>query len=125
MRNTYIRAAESFLVIYSISKKDSLKEAESILKRILEVQDKSTGQVPTVLVANKIDLDNERQVSFEEGKKIAETWKIPFFESSAKTSINVKEAFFELVRQIRIIQYHNNQNTNEKTPKKGGICTII
>lgn len=40
--------------------------------------------VPVVLVGNKTDLHQERAVSYEEGKKLAESWRATFLETSAK-----------------------------------------
>lgn len=42
------------------------------------------NSVPVVLVGNKTDLHQERAVSYEEGKKLAESWRATFLETSAK-----------------------------------------
>ncbi len=54
-----------------------------------------------VLVANKIDMIAERQVTTEEGQKLADTYGIPYVETSAKLRTNIDEVFFEVVREIR------------------------
>ena len=54
-----------------------------------------------VLIGNKCDLESERQVTTGEGQDLAKSFGCPFFESSAKTRINVEESFYQLVREIR------------------------
>ena len=54
-----------------------------------------------ILVGNKGDLADKREVSYSEGKELADHFNIEFFETSAKESINVDEAFFNLTRQIK------------------------
>jgi GTPase SAR1 family protein len=53
-----------------------------------------------VLVGNKIDLEDERTVNTDDGKKLAEKFACSFVEASAKMNTNVGQVFFELVRQI-------------------------
>ena len=53
-------------------------------------------QVPIVLVGNKCDIP-EREITREQGQKLAETFGVPYFESSAKERLNVDESFHELV----------------------------
>ena len=55
----------------------------------------------SVLVGNKCDLDSNRQVTFEQGKALAQEWGVPFVETSAKTKIRNVDCFHEIVRQIR------------------------
>jgi len=50
-------------------------------------------------VGNKNDLEDQRQVTFEEGKKKAASYGLTFMESSARTRFNIEEAFFQLVRE--------------------------
>jgi GTPase SAR1 family protein len=71
-----------------------------------------------VLVGNKVDLEEDRQVSTDAGQKRAKRYKnCEYIETSAKLQINVREAFELLVRKI-----------SSKTPKKkkeGGGCQLI
>lgn len=41
-----------------------------------------------------------RQVSFDEAASLARSWGVPFFETSAKTRINIEESVFALIREI-------------------------
>ena len=54
-----------------------------------------------IIVANKCDLENERQVSTQEGRDLAKQFGCKFIETSAKSRYNVDESFFNLVREIR------------------------
>ena len=53
-----------------------------------------------ILFGNKNDLEEERKVSFEEGKEYAEQNRFQFLEGSAKTGNNIKELFTMLVKNI-------------------------
>lgn len=53
-----------------------------------------------VLVGNKVDLEDEREVSPGEGQALAEDWGCPFMETSAKSKTMVDELFAEIVRQM-------------------------
>eukprot|EP01134_Creolimax_fragrantissima_P007033 CFRG7033T1 len=113
MRGQYMHSGDGFLVVYSITAKASLREANKIVKQILRVKD--TDFFPLVLAGNKCDLEDDRQISFDEGKKAAEDLgNIPFIETSAKLGINVDQAFYELVRLIR------KQNRPKEGVKRGG-----
>ena len=99
LRDHYMRSAVGFVCAYSITSRTSFDEMDSFYEQILRVQDKD--KVPMVLVGNKCDLREERQVSAEEGQNLAQSFDCPFFETSAKARINVEEAFFELIREVR------------------------
>lgn len=61
MREQYMRTGEGFLLVYSITSRASFEEVMSYQKTILRVKDKD--YFPMILVGNKCDLVNERQVS--------------------------------------------------------------
>ena len=70
-------------------------------EELYKMVDKDLNEyLPMILVGNTIGLEKERQVSYEEGKKLADEWGIDFFETSAKENINVKEVFECLTRRI-------------------------
>lgn len=54
-----------------------------------------------VTICTQCDLEDERKVSYQDGKKIAAAFSCPFFETSAKTDIGVDEVFTNLARQIK------------------------
>ena len=96
MRDQYTRSSDCFLVVYSITSRSSFDEVSMLIDICRRVKD--TDDIPMVLVGNKCDLEEHREVSTEEGIEQANYYGIPFFESSAKVRINVEEAFYEAVR---------------------------
>jgi len=100
MREQYMRTGEGFLLVYSVTERESYNELLTFFQQILRV--KETEEVPILLVGNKSDLTEERSVSFEEGEKLAKQFNCEFLETSAKQGINVDRAFFDLVRRVRV-----------------------
>ena len=66
-----------------------------------------------ILVGTNSDLENERKVTYQEGKDFATSKGIKFFEVSAKNNINIKEVFETLVEDI----LNTNPRINEETFK--------
>lgn len=111
--NEWIREADGIFLIYSITSLASFAEIqEKYYNMILRV--KEDAKVPIVLIGNKCDLENQRGVTREMGEELAKKYGIPFFETSAKTSINVFESLTALVREIRRIKYPPPSNQNKK-----------
>ncbi|KAF1602029.1 UNVERIFIED_CONTAM: Ras-related protein Rab-8A, partial [Eudyptes pachyrhynchus] len=54
-----------------------------------------------MILGNKCDVNDKRQVSKERGEKLALDYGIKFMETSAKANINVENAFFTLARDIK------------------------
>jgi len=114
MRDQYMRTGRGFLLVYSVTARHSFNEIERFREQIYRVTDKDYSEhIPLVLVGNKCDLDEERQVTTQEGSDLAKSWSIPFMETSARTRQNVDEVWFELVRQVRLLTVH-------ATKKKSG-----
>ncbi|KAK9767821.1 RAS1 protein [Basidiobolus ranarum] len=99
MREQYMRTGEGFLLVYSITSRNSFEEISTFHQQILRVKDRD--YFPIIVVANKSDLENERQVSTQEGRDLAKQFGCRFIETSAKQRINVDEAFYNIVREIR------------------------
>ncbi|KAJ7736815.1 ras family-domain-containing protein [Mycena metata] len=99
MREQYMRTGEGFLLVYSVTSRDSFTEISTYHQQILRVKDQDA--FPVIVVANKCDLEYERQVSMNEGRDLAKHFGCKHIETSAKLRINVDEAFNNLVREIR------------------------
>ncbi|KAK7745147.1 RAS1 protein [Diatrype stigma] len=99
MREQYMRTGEGFLLVYSITSRQSFEEITTFQQQILRVKDKD--YFPMVMVGNKCDLENEREVPKSEGEALAKTFGCKFIETSAKSRINVDKAFYDVVREIR------------------------
>ncbi|KAI9703886.1 MAG: Ras GTPase [Candelina mexicana] len=99
MREQYMRTGEGFLLVYSITSRQSFEEIMTFQQQILRVKDKD--YFPIIVVGNKCDLEGERQVSKQEGEAVARSFGCKFIETSAKSRINVDNAFFNIVREIR------------------------
>eukprot|EP00124_Ichthyophonus_hoferi_P004464 Ihof_evm3s496 gene=Ihof_evmTU3s496 len=84
MREQYMQGGDGFLCVYSIIARESFAELSQIVKQILRVKD--AASFPIVLAGNKVDMENERQVTTEEGAELAASLGgLPFVETSAKT----------------------------------------
>ncbi|RKP27517.1 ras-like protein 3 [Syncephalis pseudoplumigaleata] len=98
----YMKRGQGFLLVYSVTSKNSFDELAERREQILHVKGAADERdVPIVLVGNKIDIDYEREVTTDEGRKLANEWRCPFLETSAKIAHNVDEAFYTLVREVR------------------------
>jgi GTPase KRas protein len=121
-----MRTGQGFILVYAINSRSSFEEIHEFRSQILRIKDRDN--VPSVLVGNKCDLTNERQVLSEEGTNLAKAWNCPFFETSAKVRINVDECFFQLVREIRkenLSKSPNQQNNKKKRKHKLRDCKFL
>ncbi len=81
------------------------------------------AKIPMVLVGNKNDLEMYRAVDKEEGEQLAQKWKIPFLETSAKTRFNVEEAFILLVRCMKDDSI-KKANTHKRRSIRSKLCVL-
>lgn len=99
VRDSYMRTGDGFLCVYSVTLQASFDEAVNLHEHILRVKD--VEDVPFVLIGNKCDLEDAREVTYEKGQGLANDLNCPFLEASAKTRYNVDECFTTLVREIQ------------------------
>eukprot|EP00598_Pedospumella_elongata_P007608 CAMPEP_0184971266 /NCGR_PEP_ID=MMETSP1098-20130426/3527_1 /TAXON_ID=89044 /ORGANISM="Spumella elongata, Strain CCAP 955/1" /LENGTH=209 /DNA_ID=CAMNT_0027493361 /DNA_START=93 /DNA_END=722 /DNA_ORIENTATION=+ len=95
---SYFRGAQGILLVYDITDRGSFTAVRSWMKQIDLHAD---GNVSRVLIGNKCDLVDERRVRAEEGEALAAEFNIKFFETSAKESVGVKEAFAYLAMEVK------------------------
>ncbi|XP_059559636.1 ras-related protein Rab-17 isoform X1 [Myotis daubentonii] len=94
----YFRGANAALLVYDITSKDSFRKAQQWLKDL--EREFLPGEVVVMLVGNKTDLSEEREVTFEEGKEFAESQSLLFMETSARLNHQVTEAFSAIAREL-------------------------
>ena len=114
--NAYYKGAKGCLLVYDITNKFSF---ESLDRWLDELKNNGDGDISIILVGNKNDLESERVISLEEGKKKAEFHKMAFIETSALNGNNIQQAFSELISDVYKTQnYSSNKKDNIKLKDK-------
>jgi GTPase KRas protein len=109
--------------VYSVTHRSSFEKVYHHLNEIYRSKDLDNVTLPIVLVGNKIDLEDERVVSFEEGKDLAKDCNIPIFtECSALSNKNIEHIFIELTKFCRKFNNTKSNPSNNRQPKK---CHIM
>lgn len=119
LRDQYMKTGQGFVLAYSITTATSFEAATKLRTQILRIKEDSQD-IPIMLVGNKLDLEEERVVTTEQGRALAQKFQCGFIEASAKTNTCVKEIFFELVRMINKWREKNPLKGGPEKKKKGG-----
>uniref|UniRef100_A0A8D0G4V8 small monomeric GTPase n=1 Tax=Strix occidentalis caurina TaxID=311401 RepID=A0A8D0G4V8_STROC len=85
----YYRGAMGIMLVYDITNEKSF---DNIKNWIRNIEEHASSDVERMILGNKCDMNEKRQVSKEKGEKLAIDYGIKFLETSAKSSINVEEA---------------------------------
>uniref|UniRef100_A0A7S1CHQ5 Ras-related protein Rab-5C n=1 Tax=Bicosoecida sp. CB-2014 TaxID=1486930 RepID=A0A7S1CHQ5_9STRA len=123
----YSRGAAAAIVVYDVTNPDSFEGAKTWVK---ELQRRGDTNVVIALAGNKADLDNKRKVDAEEADEYAREQGIIHMNTSAKTSLNVKELFVEIAQKLPKNQHMDRAADHfpivpEPKKKEGGCCTIM
>ena len=94
----WISFGQGFLLVFAINDKESFEWAKEKRQRI--IKGKLGQPCPLILVGNKKDLKDERVVSEEEAKNLANSWQVEYMETSALENDNCKEAFEKIATLI-------------------------
>ena len=135
---SYYKGAHAILVVFDITDRDSFDHVRNWMADI----DKFAKEgVLRILVGNKCDLMNNRQVSTEEAKEIANKYGIKYIETSAKDTINIDDLFISTAKYLLSKQIggtgtgkgtqngkngidlmNNNNNQANNNQNGGGFC---
>ena len=94
----YYRGAMGIMLVYDVTNEKSF---DNIKNWIRNIEEHASSDVEKMILGNKCDIQDRRQVSKERGEKLAIEYNIKFMETSAKSSLNVEEAFFNLAKDIK------------------------
>jgi len=108
VRDQYIRIGEGFICMYSITTEASFQEVTNLRDKLCNITEEKDH--PVVLVGNKADLEEDREVPTKDGQELAQSFGWKFMEASAKTKTNVVEAFEEIVKSIRVFRGHKDED---------------
>ena len=110
--SSYFKGAHGILLIFDITSRNSFKELENWLG---EVERNASSQILKILIGNKCDLEEEREISKDEGEAFAMRNGMQYIETSAKINTNVNEAFEALAKIM--VEYNNKKNSATKENK--------
>uniref|UniRef100_A0A1A7XG44 small monomeric GTPase n=1 Tax=Iconisemion striatum TaxID=60296 RepID=A0A1A7XG44_9TELE len=94
----YYRGAMGIMLVYDITNEKSF---DNIKNWIRNIEEHASSDVEKMVLGNKCDINDKRQVSKERGEKLGLEYGIKFMETSAKSNINVENAFLTLARDIK------------------------
>ena len=109
----YFQSSDGFIIVYDISNIDSFEKLDYWIEQIKTNSQENTKMI---LFGNKIDLEDQRQVSKSEGEEYAKKININFFEVSAKEGININEAFEYFIKEV-LSNYFNSENYIKRKSK--------
>ena len=125
---TYCLGAVGIMLVFAFNDHDSLDKMEDWINNARSL---CNPHACMLLVGNKIDLTESREISRTEVEQFAQAHQLEFIETSAKTSINVAEAFYKTARNILLavaakeiklpMQIHD-QPAIDKTKTKKRCC---
>ena len=132
-KNIY-RNANGVLFVYDITNEESFSNIKNWIKDLQNVGNDIKG----VIIGNKIDLEQKRDVSKQDLEEIGKKYNMPILETSAKQSINVNEGFELLVNELlkgknenQIVEMFSRKTrsdlsisskTNSTKKQKSGCC---
>ena len=121
------REGQGFILVYSIASRATFERLDVFRQAMLKVK----RQKPVfMLVGNKSDKVSEREVSKEEGSRMAHNFGCQFMETSAKDNYNVENLFMTLVRLLRQTKEQEQGTPGpsrqvEEKKKSGRKCIIL
>nr|XP_033806239.1 ras-related protein Rab-30 isoform X2 [Geotrypetes seraphini] len=113
---SYYRSANALILTYDISCEESFRCLPEWLR---EIEQYANSKVITVLVGNKIDLAEKREVSQQRAEEFAETQNMYYLETSAKESDNVEKLFLDLARRLISEARQNTLANSAASPLPG------
>ncbi len=111
LTSSYYKGAKGVIVVYDVCRKNTF---ENIDKWINDFKSKADEDAVILLIGNKNDLIEQREVNTQEAISKSERIKLAFMETSAKKNENVHKAFFTLCNEIiKIYKEKNSEIIND------------
>ena len=114
--SAYYKGAKGALIVYDITRKNTF---DNIDKWITDLKLNGDKNICIIILGNKSDLIDKREINKNDGIKKAEMYKTAFLETSALNGDNISKAFDELIEQIVINNKNIFQDDNKNEIDKG------
>ncbi|KAI1319121.1 T-complex protein 11-domain-containing protein [Xylariaceae sp. FL0255] len=132
-RDEWIRQSHGAVVVYDVTRKASFKKVEPLIEQVIKVKEwrsdtayhqldattvvedektetLSPPRLPIIVVGNKVDLLEAREVGEKRGYEVANEYSCMFIEASAKMSINVEKAIYDVVKVAVLLKQKGYDN---------------
>jgi len=109
--SAYYRGADGIIMVYDVTSSESFDHVEEWLSEVDRYANENTSKL---LVGNKADLIEEKQVPEDTAQRFAEKLSIPFLETSAKTATNVDAAFLTMAKELIKTREKQNNDPSQK-----------
>ena len=128
----YYQNADGVFLLFDVNKEDTFNNVSNWINDMKEnsnlvIGQEGNPQIPLFLLGNKID-SLERVISREQGKKLATSLGMKYFEISCKINMNIPEVMSQMIMESYMKTNHIDncfrlsKGKNEKPEKKGGCC---
>ena len=95
--SAYYKGAKGAFIVYDITRKQSFDSVEKWVNDVTAVADK---KITIILIGNKCDLEDQRQITKEQGEEKANKLEIAFLETSAYSGENLDKAFDKMMNEV-------------------------
>ena len=116
LTSMYYKGAKGAILVYDITSKNSF---ENIDKWLIEMKKTADENIKIILIGNKCDLIDKREVKEDDGKIKAKDLNVPFMETSALNCINVEKAFNFLIEEIANLEINFEEDFDFEDFKDG------
>jgi len=127
--STFFRGSDGVLFVFDVTRRETFNELEKWKQTFLiQIGQEGNEEFPIVIIANKCDREEDREVSASEIQDWCDSQNVPLVETSAKSGQNVDEAFEKIARIVienlkpENIQYETVDLEVDERPKEDCPC---
>ena len=109
----FFRNADGIMLVYDVTNSDTYDNLKFWLQSIKNNMSADMGEIPIIIIGNKIDCTEEREVNFQEAENFWKEQGFSYFETSAKTGEDIDETIKFLVKKVIDIKAGIKDNDKE------------
>ena len=120
--SAYYKGAKGAFIVYDISRKNTF---DSISRWVSDITATADKKITLILIGNKSDLEDQRQVTKEQGEEKAKEFGLAFLETSASSGDNLEKAFSLMINEVyKKCQEDINAETDDNVVDQGKDITL-